>query len=119
MLDHFCDSAVDDAALSSAQGVDDADALLDLDRDGLLGDPTVGVLEDSEGGLGVAGPGGVEQMLAIFALTVSPPLLFGQFGHLVKLFQSPVLDGQHSCRQRQRVILQPQIGSFKIGRAHV
>ena len=46
VLNHFCDGAVDDAALSSAQGVDDADALVDLDRDGLLGDPAVGVLQD-------------------------------------------------------------------------
>ena len=88
------------ALLSSTQRVEHADALIDFDRDGLLGDPAVDVLEDGEGGLGVAGPGGVEQMLAIFALTVSPPLLFGQFGHLVKLFKSTVLDVQHSCRQR-------------------
>jgi len=90
----FTYSALDDAALSSAQGVDDADALVDLDRDGLLGNPTVGVLEDGKSGLGVACPGGVEQMLAIFALTVCPPLEFGHFGHLVKLFESAVLDRQ-------------------------
>lgn len=88
----FGDCAVDDALLSSAQGVDDADALVDLNGDGLFGNPAVGVLEDSKRGLCVARPGGVKQMLAILAFTVSAPLLFGQLGHLVKLFESVVLD---------------------------
>ena len=90
-FDYFSYLAFDSALFRRAQGVDDADALIYLDRDGLLGYPAVSVLQDGQRGLGVARPSGVKQKLAAFHLAVCAALLFGYLGYMVKLFQSLVL----------------------------
>lgn len=90
-FNHFSYLAFDGALFRRAQGVDDADALIYLDRNGLLGYPAVSVLQDGQRGLGVARPSGVEQKLAAFHLAVCAALLFGYLGYMVKLFQSLVL----------------------------
>lgn len=97
MATTFTYSALDDAGLGGPQGVDDADALIHLNTNSLLGHPAVRVLEDLQRRLGVAVSRRVAQMLTVLTLAVGAALEFGKFGNLVKLFQSGVLHRKHPC----------------------
>jgi len=93
--------------LRHLQRANDADALLYVNADLLLGYPAVLVLEDLKRRLGIARQRRVVQHRADFHLTVCPAFEFGHFGQRVELAELTVFSRQQARRQRKAFATQP------------
>ena len=93
--------------LRHLQRANDADTLLHVNADLLLGYPTVLVLEDLKRRLGVSSQRRFMQHGAYLHLAVRAPLEFGHLGYGVKLAELTVFSRQQARRQRKAFAAQP------------
>ena len=91
--------------LRHLQRANDADTLLDVNADLLLGHPRVLVLQHLKRGLGVSRQCGRPKDSGHLGLAVGLALQRGHLGRRIELAQAPVLDRRHARRERQRVTL--------------
>jgi hypothetical protein len=93
--------------LRHLQRANDADTLLHVNADLLLGYPAVLVLKDLKRRLGVSSQRRFMQHGADFHLAVRAPLEFGHLGYGVKLAELTVFSRQQPRRQRKAITAQP------------
>ncbi len=97
----------DDARLRAFQSAGNADLLVDVYVDLLLGHPAVLMLEDVQRGFGVSRRCGVVQGLARVELAVSAALHLGHLDQRVELLEAAILRGRQARRYGEAVALQP------------
>jgi hypothetical protein len=98
------------AFLCCCQRPDNGYALLNIDCDGLLGDPAVLVLQDFQRHLSVALKRCRVQYLGQGFFTVGFAFLRCHLGDGVQHTQLPVFSREHSSGEGQRVALQADLG---------